>query len=160
MALLVTDKKSEIEALAKTIETRMGRHAADARDTCLAGTPDQIREQLHQLKANGASVLFIPSLFRPLPELRRDLDRFIAEIAPAFRWPGGPQCCRRPGLAGGWRRPTQYFLDRQPESQQPLFPAARAVQRDSDGHLRHRSESGGDREAGDPRVAAGIRVAD
>ena len=85
MALLITDKKAEIEALAKTIETRMGRHAADARDTCLAGTPDQIREQLQQLKANGASVLFIPSLFRPLPELRRDLDRFIAEIAPAFR---------------------------------------------------------------------------
>ena len=85
MALLITDKKAEIEALAKTIETRMGRHAADARDTCLAGTPDQIREQLQQLKANGASVLFIPSLFRPLPELRKDLDRFIAEIAPAFR---------------------------------------------------------------------------
>jgi hypothetical protein len=30
-------------------------------------------------------VLFVPSMFRPLPELRRDLDRFIAEIAPAFR---------------------------------------------------------------------------
>ena len=82
MALLITDKKDEIEQLAKTIETRMGRHAADARDTCLAGTPDQIREQLQQLKAAGASVLFIPSMFRPLPELRRDLDRFIAEIAP------------------------------------------------------------------------------
>ena len=50
MALLITDKKAEIEALAKTIETRMGRHAADARDTCLAGTPDQIREQLQQLQ--------------------------------------------------------------------------------------------------------------
>ena len=85
MALLITDKKAEVDALAETIETRMGRHAADARDTCLAGTPDQIREQLQQLKADGASVLFIPSLFRPLPELRRDLDRFIAEIAPAFR---------------------------------------------------------------------------
>jgi hypothetical protein len=24
-------------------------------------------------------------MFRPLPDLRRDLDRFIAEIAPAFR---------------------------------------------------------------------------
>ena len=85
MALLITDKKDEVAALAKTIETRMGRHAADARDTCLAGTPDQIREQLQLLKAAGCGVLFIPSLFRPLPELRRDLDRFIAEIAPAFR---------------------------------------------------------------------------
>jgi alkanesulfonate monooxygenase SsuD/methylene tetrahydromethanopterin reductase-like flavin-dependent oxidoreductase (luciferase family) len=85
MALLITDKKNEVERLAETIATRMGRHAADARDTCLAGTPDQIREQLQQLRAAGGDVLFIPTLFRPLPELRRDLDRFIAEIAPAFR---------------------------------------------------------------------------
>ena len=85
MALLITDKKDEVDALAKTIETRMGRHAADARDTCLAGTPDQIRESLNKLKAAGVDTLFIPSMFRPLPELRRDLDRFISEIAPAFR---------------------------------------------------------------------------
>jgi len=85
MALLITDKKAEIDQLAETIATRMGRHADDARDTCLAGTPDQIREQLRRLRAAGVEVLFIPSMFRPLPELRRDLDRFIAEIAPAFR---------------------------------------------------------------------------
>ncbi len=85
MALHITDKKEDVERLAETIATRMGRHAADARDTCLAGTPDQIREQLHQLQAAGVGVLFIPSMFRPLPELQRDLDRFIAEIAPAFR---------------------------------------------------------------------------
>jgi F420-dependent oxidoreductase-like protein len=85
MALHITDKKDEVDKLAEIIGTRMGRHAADARDTCLAGTPDQIREQLQQLKAAGVGVVFIPSLFRPLPELRRDLDRFIAEIAPAFR---------------------------------------------------------------------------
>ena len=85
MALLITDKKDEVERLAETIATRMGRHAADARDTCLAGTPEQIREQLHQLREAGAGALFIPSLFRPLAELRRDLDRFIAEIAPEFR---------------------------------------------------------------------------
>ena len=81
MALLITDKKAEIEQLAKTIETRMGRHAADARDTCLAGTPEQIRERLEQLKAAGCGLLFIPTMFRPLPELRRDLDRLIQEIA-------------------------------------------------------------------------------
>ena len=85
MALLITDKKDEVAKLADTIATRMGRHAADARDTCLAGTPDQIREQLQKLRAAGVSVLFIPTMFRPLDELRRDLDRFIAEIAPAFR---------------------------------------------------------------------------
>jgi len=85
MALLITDKKEEVDRLAETIATRLGRHAADARDTCLAGTPDQIREQLRQLRAAGVDVLFVPSIFRPLAELRRDLDRFIAEIAPAFR---------------------------------------------------------------------------
>jgi alkanesulfonate monooxygenase SsuD/methylene tetrahydromethanopterin reductase-like flavin-dependent oxidoreductase (luciferase family) len=85
MSLLITDKPDEIEALADTIAKRMGRHAADARDTCLAGTPEQIRERLQQLEAAGCGVLFIPTLFRPVPELRRDLDRFIKEIAPAFR---------------------------------------------------------------------------
>src|SRR6267142_2687038 len=85
MALLITDKKDEVERLADTIAKRMGRHAADARDTCLAGTPDQIREQLRRLQSARVDTLFIPSMFRPLDELRRDLDRFIAEIAPAFR---------------------------------------------------------------------------
>jgi F420-dependent oxidoreductase-like protein len=85
MALLITDKPAEVAALAKTIETRMGRHAADARDTCLAGTPDQIRERLRLLEAAGCDLLFIPTMFRPVPELRRDLDRFITEIAPALR---------------------------------------------------------------------------
>src|SRR6059036_1059980 len=55
MALLITDKKDEIERLAESIATRMGSHAADARDTCLAGTPDQIREQLGMLKAAGGT---------------------------------------------------------------------------------------------------------
>jgi alkanesulfonate monooxygenase SsuD/methylene tetrahydromethanopterin reductase-like flavin-dependent oxidoreductase (luciferase family) len=85
MALHITDKHDEVERLADTIAARMGRHADDARDTCLAGTPDQIREQLDQLRAAGVGVVFIPTMFRPLAELRRDLDRFISEIAPAFR---------------------------------------------------------------------------
>ena len=85
MALLITDKNDEIGRLAETIAKRMGRHADDARDTCLAGTLDQIREQLHELKIAGAATLFIPTMFRPVEELRRDMDRFIAEIAPDFR---------------------------------------------------------------------------
>jgi alkanesulfonate monooxygenase SsuD/methylene tetrahydromethanopterin reductase-like flavin-dependent oxidoreductase (luciferase family) len=85
MALLITDRPAEVEQLAQTIATRMGRHADDARDTCLAGTPDQIREQLQQLRAAGVGTLFVPTMFRPLDALQRDLDRFITEIAPAFR---------------------------------------------------------------------------
>src|SRR2546427_10187540 len=84
MVLLITDRKDEVERLAETIATRLGRHAADARDTCLAGTPDQIREQLDQLRTARVDTVFVPSMFRPLDELRRDLDRFRAAIAPAF----------------------------------------------------------------------------
>src|SRR5438093_3517981 len=85
MVLLITDRQDEVERLVETIAMRFGRHAADARDTCLVGTPNKIRDRLHQLREARAGVLVIPSLFRPLAELRRDLDRFIAEIAPAFR---------------------------------------------------------------------------
>ena len=85
MALHITDKKEDVDRLADTIATRMGRHADDARDTCLAGTRAQVGAKLRELRAAGVGVVFIPSMFRPLPDLRRDLDRFIAEIAPAFR---------------------------------------------------------------------------
>jgi len=85
MALLITEKKEEVDRLVDTIAARMGRHVADARDTCLAGTPAQIREKLNELKAAGGTTLFIPTMFRPLGELQRDLDRLIAEIAPDFR---------------------------------------------------------------------------
>lgn len=85
MALLITDSKAAVNTLAETLGARMGRHAADARDTCLAGPPQQIRDILAELRAARVDTVFIPTLFRPLPELRRDLDRFIAEIAPAFR---------------------------------------------------------------------------
>jgi len=79
------DKKNEIDALAGTITRRIGIQGADALDTCLAGTPEQIREQLHRLEAAGGTTIFIPTLFRPLDELRRDLDQLIADIAPGFR---------------------------------------------------------------------------
>jgi F420-dependent oxidoreductase-like protein len=85
MALLLTDRQDEIERLVETVATRMGRHVADARDTCLAGTPEQVREQLQELRAAGVDVLFVPTVFRPLDQVRRDLDRFATEIAPAFR---------------------------------------------------------------------------
>jgi F420-dependent oxidoreductase-like protein len=85
MALLFTDKKDEIEKLADSISKRMGRSLEEARDTCLAGTPEQIRDKLRQVQAAGATALFVPTMFRPADELRRDLDRFAAEIAPGFR---------------------------------------------------------------------------
>ena len=81
MSLLITDKKSDIDALAENIGKRMGPHVADPRDTCLAGTPEQIREQLHELRAAGADMLFLVTMFTPAADLRPALDRFIGEIA-------------------------------------------------------------------------------
>ena len=85
MALLFTNKNGEIDRLAETVATRIGSDAADSRDICLAGTPEQIREKLHALRAAGLNTLFIPTMFRPLEELQRDMDRFVSEIAPEFR---------------------------------------------------------------------------
>jgi F420-dependent oxidoreductase-like protein len=85
MSLLITDKKNEIDALAENIGKRMGPHVADPRDTCLAGTPEQIREQLHELRQAGADLLFLVTMFTPAADLRPGLDRFISEIAPGLR---------------------------------------------------------------------------
>ena len=84
MALLITSKTEEIDRLAEAITKRLGAHAADAQDVCLAGNPGQIRDKLNELKEGGVNTVFIPTMFRPLEELRRDMDQFIAEIAPAF----------------------------------------------------------------------------
>ena len=85
MVLLITDKKAEADRLKESIAARMGFDADMTLDTCLSGTPDQIRETLAALSAAGANTLFILTMFRPWDELRRDMDRFVAEIAPAFR---------------------------------------------------------------------------
>jgi alkanesulfonate monooxygenase SsuD/methylene tetrahydromethanopterin reductase-like flavin-dependent oxidoreductase (luciferase family) len=70
---------------AETAAARIGDHIPDVRDALLAGTPEQILERLDQVRAAGVDTVFIPTMFRPLHELRRDLDRFIAQIAPKFR---------------------------------------------------------------------------
>jgi len=85
MALLITEKKDEVDRLVETISKRMGFASQDARDTCLAGSIDQIRELLHQLQQAGATTLFIPTMFRPIEELRQDMDRLIYEVVPEFR---------------------------------------------------------------------------
>ena len=89
MALKFADNARDVDALADTIAQRMGKHAANAADTCLAGSTQQMGDKLEALLAAGVDTLFIPTLFRPFEELRDDLDRFIEEVAPAFkdRWP-------------------------------------------------------------------------
>jgi F420-dependent oxidoreductase-like protein len=85
MPLMISDRKHEVNGLVELISKRLGVQLSDAQDICLGGSPEQIRERLHELRKAGATTLFIPTLFRPLDDIRRDLDRFIAEIAPEFR---------------------------------------------------------------------------
>ena len=85
MFLLFTTDQQEIHRFAETVPERLGDHILEAHDSLLAGTPEQIRERLRQVRAAGVNTVFIPTMFRPLPEVRRDLDRFIVEIAPEFR---------------------------------------------------------------------------
>jgi len=91
MALLVSDKQSEVDDLAATIAARMGKHAANAADTCLAGSRAQIEDKLEALLTAGVDTLFVPTLFRSLTDLRDDMDVLMNDIAPAFRdrWPTG-----------------------------------------------------------------------
>jgi len=85
MVLQFTDKQSEIDRLAETVVSRLGSNPDDARDTCLAGTPEQIRQKLVELQQAGATALFIPTFLRPYDDLLRDIDRFMTEVVPAFR---------------------------------------------------------------------------
>jgi F420-dependent oxidoreductase-like protein len=85
MALQFTDKQSDVDRLAETVVSRLGSNPDDARDTCLAGTPEQIRQRVVELQQAGATALFIPTFLRPYDDLLRDIDRLMSEVVPAFR---------------------------------------------------------------------------
>jgi F420-dependent oxidoreductase-like protein len=83
MALLFADDRAEIDKLHAALTRRFGMTDAVARDTMLAGSAGEIRDTLGRLRAAGVDTLFIPTLFMKDP--RPALDRFMTEIAPAFR---------------------------------------------------------------------------
>ena len=85
MALKITDKHSEVKALGDMVAARMGPHAADAHDTCLAGSADQIRDTLGALKESGVDTVFLPTTFSPADVFKADSDEFITNIAKDFR---------------------------------------------------------------------------
>jgi F420-dependent oxidoreductase-like protein len=84
MPLLFTDSKSEGEQLVQQLAKRLGWHAQDPRDTVLAGSVGEITDTVGRLRETGAEQLFIPTMFLPKPADPL-LDRFINEVAPAFR---------------------------------------------------------------------------
>ena len=85
MVLKITDDAREVRTLAETVASRMGPHAADPIDTCLAGSPQQIRDRLGTLREAQVSTLFLPNMFSTADKFRDDCDQFIETIAPEFR---------------------------------------------------------------------------
>lgn len=84
MLLRITDDRREADDLVRSFMERMRRTEDVARDTVLAGSPGAIRDTLGRLRDAGVDLVFIPTLFFP-GDPRPQLDRFIEEIAPAFR---------------------------------------------------------------------------
>ena len=83
MPLLFTEKPEEIDQLAASVMRAFGWPEASVRDMLLVGSVPQMQDKLARLQAVGVAQVFIPT-FLPRWDLER-LDRFIAEVAPAFR---------------------------------------------------------------------------
>jgi F420-dependent oxidoreductase-like protein len=84
MPFLVTDEPAEVDRLAAAFRRRFGHGEEEARDILLAGSAATVRAKLERLRAAGAGMLFVPTMFGPR-DLRPQLDRFMTEIAPAVR---------------------------------------------------------------------------
>tara|TARA_A100001037_G_scaffold158363_1_gene142787 strand:+ start:907 stop:1845 length:939 start_codon:yes stop_codon:yes gene_type:complete len=82
MALLMSDDKSACEAMVAGVSQRMRRTPEDAADICLAGSDQALVDRLSELAASGVDTLFVPTMFRPVEEMRDDLARLISDIAP------------------------------------------------------------------------------
>jgi alkanesulfonate monooxygenase SsuD/methylene tetrahydromethanopterin reductase-like flavin-dependent oxidoreductase (luciferase family) len=83
MPMLLTEKAEDRERLVVGLMKLFGRSEADARDTVLTGSVAQMQDTIGRLRNTGVEQLFIPTF---LPPWNCDqLDRFITEVAPAFR---------------------------------------------------------------------------
>ncbi|MBI2525098.1 MAG: LLM class F420-dependent oxidoreductase [Candidatus Rokubacteria bacterium] len=89
MVLAMTEDPGEIEKAQRLYMARLGADEARARDTVLGGSAGQIRDTLGRLAEAGVGMLFVPTMFLPR-DRRPALDRFISEVAPAFRAVGDP----------------------------------------------------------------------
>jgi F420-dependent oxidoreductase-like protein len=84
MVLGFADDRAGVERIEQAYMKRMGADAQKARDTVLAGGVSEIKDKLARLRAAGVGMLFIPTFLLPT-DRRPTLDRFLSEIAPAFR---------------------------------------------------------------------------
>jgi alkanesulfonate monooxygenase SsuD/methylene tetrahydromethanopterin reductase-like flavin-dependent oxidoreductase (luciferase family) len=84
MLLRITDDRAEVERLRGEVMRCLKRDEAAAGDTLLAGSVAEVQDKLARLREAGVTTLFVPTLLMP-PDPRPQLDRFIGEVAPAFR---------------------------------------------------------------------------
>lgn len=86
--LLLTEDRAEVDTLARAVTRRMGFAPDAVSDMLLAGSVSAVRDKLARLQEAGVGMLFVPSMFLP-KDPRPTLDRFMSEIAPAFRGGSG-----------------------------------------------------------------------
>jgi lipoate synthase len=84
MVLGFADDRAGVERMEQAYMKRMGADAAKARDTVLGGSVSEIKDKLARLRATGVGMLFIPTFLLPA-DRHATLDRFMSEVAPAFR---------------------------------------------------------------------------
>jgi alkanesulfonate monooxygenase SsuD/methylene tetrahydromethanopterin reductase-like flavin-dependent oxidoreductase (luciferase family) len=83
MPMAITEHAEDQERLVRGLMQRFGRSETEARDTVLAGSVAQIQDKLGRLQATGVEQLYIPTFLPPWN--LEQLDRFMTEVAPAFR---------------------------------------------------------------------------
>jgi hypothetical protein len=81
--MAITDNPEDGERLVRGLMQRFRLSEERSRDTVLAGSVAQIQEKLGRLQATGVDQLYIPTFLPPWN--LEQLDRFITEVAPAFR---------------------------------------------------------------------------
>ncbi len=84
MPLVISEDRSTVVKVEELFMKRLGGDAERARDTVLGGSVAQITDKLRRLEAAGVGMLFIPTMFLP-KDARPTLERFTAEVMPAFR---------------------------------------------------------------------------
>jgi len=80
---LVFGDASDADKLRTALTKRLGLDEARAHDTVLGGTVAAVKDKVAKLRDAGVGMLWVPTIF--MREPRAILDRFIGEVAPAFR---------------------------------------------------------------------------
>jgi alkanesulfonate monooxygenase SsuD/methylene tetrahydromethanopterin reductase-like flavin-dependent oxidoreductase (luciferase family) len=83
MPMAITDNPEDGERLVRGLMQRFRLSEERSRDTVLAGSVAQIQDKLGRLQATGVDQLYIPTFLPPWN--LEQLDRFMTEVAPAFR---------------------------------------------------------------------------